>query len=93
MSIDIYFGWSYFKGERGAGMKKGKLVAPVVVTVLVCLWLLFYLSMILLVPGVPFAFKAIGGVITLGLGAVAVYNLLERIKEIRSGEEDDLDNY
>lgn len=76
-----------------AGMKKGKLVAPIVITALVCLWLLFYLLMIALVPGVPFAFKAVGGLITLALGSVAVYNLLERIKEIRSGEEDDLDNY
>ena len=74
-------------------MKKGKLIAPIVITALLCLWMLFYGSVFLFVPGLPVLAKVLGGVIPLCLGGVAVYNLVERIQEIRSGEEDDLDNY
>ncbi len=74
-------------------MKKGKLAAPVVVTALVCLELLFYMGAIVLIPEIPLPVKAAGGLIALSLGGVAIYNLWERIHEIRSGEEDDLDNY
>jgi len=70
-----------------------KLIAPIIITVLICLWLLFYLAAVAFVPGMPWGFRLIVGLISLGLGGVAVWNLCERIKEVRSGEEDDLDNY
>ncbi len=70
-----------------------KLIAPIVITVLMCAWLIFYLSVVLWVPEAPIAVKILGVIVPLALGGVAVYNLVERIHEIRSGEEDDLDNY
>ncbi len=73
-----------------------KLIAPIVVTVLVLVWLGVYLAMaagLLRVPDAPLALKAVFVLVPLCLGGVAVYNLVERIHEIRSGEEDDLDNY
>lgn len=74
-------------------MKKGKLVAPVVVVVLLALWLGGWVLGILLVPGLPFFLKLVGAIVPLALLGVSVYVLVERIREIRSGEEDDLDNY
>ncbi len=69
---------------------KKKIVAPAVVTVLFLAYLVAYgiaiatvSDWILLVFSVPL----------IGLGAGMVYSLVSRIKEIRSGEEDDLGNY
>ena len=74
-------------------MKKRKLAAPIVISVLVGLWLLGYAVLIFLVPASPLWIKLLGAVIPLALLGVTIYVLCERIKEIRSGEEDDLDNY
>ena len=74
-------------------MKKGKLAAPIGISVLVGLWLLGYAVLIFLVPAIPLWIKLLGAVIPLALLGVTIYVLCERIKEIRSGEEDDLDNY
>ncbi|MDD5937519.1 MAG: hypothetical protein PUC36_00670 [Clostridiales bacterium] len=74
-------------------MKKRKLIAPVIITVLVCLWLLLYLYAVFFLPEIPLWAKIVGGVSAAALCVIAVYNLVERIKEVRSGEEDDLDNY
>lgn len=73
-------------------MKK-KLTAPIVITVLVCLWFALYLAAAIWIPGIPTVLKALGILLPLAFEGVAVYNLVERIREIRSGEEDDLDNY
>ena len=74
-------------------MKKRKLAAPIVISVLVGLWLLGYAVLVFLVPAIPLWIKLLGAVIPLALLGVTIYVLCERIKEIRSGEEDDLDNY
>ena len=74
-------------------MKKRKLAAPIVISVLVGLWLLGYAVLIFLVPAIQLWIKLLGAVIPLALLGVTIYVLCERIKEIRSGEEDDLDNY
>ncbi|MCG4527598.1 hypothetical protein [Intestinimonas massiliensis (ex Afouda et al. 2020)] len=74
-------------------MKKRKLAAPIVISVLVGLWLLGYAVLIFLVPAIPLWIKLLGAVIPLALLGVTIYVLCERIKERRSGEEDDLDNY
>lgn len=41
----------------------------------------------------PSVFKIAGGILALAGIGVAVYVLIERINEIRSGEEDDLSKY
>ena len=74
-------------------MKKRKLAAPIVISVLVGLWLLGYAVLIFLVPAIPLWIKLLGAVIPLALLGVTIYVLCERIKEIRSGEEDDLGKY
>ena len=73
-------------------MKGNKLTGPILVTVLLCLWLLGQLGAILLLPGLPRPLR-LGAVFPVLLAAVSIYNLRERINEIRSGDEHDLDDY
>ncbi len=74
-------------------MQWKKLAAPIVITILLALWLLVQVRVFLWAPGLPLVIKGIGLIIPLGLLGVLLFVLAERIKEIRSGEEDDLDNY
>ena len=69
-----------------------KMIAPVIITIVFLLYLLVYLVMLVreasteplvILMGIP--------LVLLGIGSV--YSLFSRIKEIRSGEEDDLNNY
>ena len=71
---------------------KKKMIAPIVITVVFLLYLVFYgrfllaaaeFSPVMLLAAIPLA--------ALGIGMIRV--LKERINEIRSGEEDDLRNY
>ncbi len=71
---------------------KKKMIAPIVITVVFLLYLVFYgrflltaaeFSPVMLLAAIPLA--------ALGIGMIQV--LKERINEIRSGEEDDLSNY
>lgn len=73
-------------------MNGRKLAGPILVTVLLCLWFLVQAAAVLLLSGLPRLF-CFGVAVPALLAAVSIYNLWERIKEIRSGEEDDLDNY
>lgn len=41
----------------------------------------------------PFLWKLLFAIIPLPFAGISIYVLLERIKEIRSGEEDDLNEY
>ena len=68
------------------------MIAPVIITILFLLYLTGY--------GIAVAAAAEWNPIMIlvalplvALGAGMVYTLKTRIKEIRSGEEDDLDNY
>ena len=69
---------------------KKKMIMPIVITVLFLVYLIVY------VVGVSMTsdwLTVVFAVPLLGLGAGMVYALKSRIKEIRSGEEDDLNNY
>ena len=69
-----------------------KLIAPIIITTVVVLYLLFFILLVLL-TGMPWYITLILAAIPGGLSGVAVAMLLERINEIRSGEEDDLSQY
>lgn len=69
-----------------------KLIGPVITIGLVVAYLLFILVQWSSVPLRGLG-KLIGFAVPLGLMGVAVYVLIERIQEIRSGEEDDLSKY
>lgn len=73
---------------------RSKMIAPIVVTALLVLWLLFYAAAILTAAeDFPFAVRLLLGLVPLGLLGVSVAVLVERIREIKSGVEDDLDRY
>jgi large-conductance mechanosensitive channel len=69
-----------------------KLIAPVFITLLLTAYwitsIVVWLQNPVLITG-----KIIGILIPLALIGVSVFVLIERIKEIRSGEEDDLSKY
>jgi len=69
-----------------------KMIAPIVITVLLSAYMLTYFVVLLIVP-MPVWVKVLIGLIPLALLGASVFVLVQRIKEIRSGEEDDLSQY
>ena len=70
---------------------KKKLIAPILVSVIFALYYALYFG--LLITLVEGAWKYILGIIPLALSAVTVAVCIERIKEIKRGEEDDISKY
>jgi riboflavin transporter FmnP len=70
-----------------------KMIAPIVITVLAVAGFLLWLLSFALSPEIPVFIKIIAGLIPAALAGVAIFVLIERIGEIRSGEEDDLGKY
>ena len=68
-----------------------KMIAPILVSVLIILYFVVYFGfLITLLGGV---WKYLLGIFPLLFSAVTVKVCIERIKEIRKGEEDDLSKY
>lgn len=69
-----------------------KLIAPILITVILAgyllgfsvLWTRLSLPLAVMIPGVGIPLALIG---------VSIFVLVERIQEVRSGEEDDLSKY
>lgn len=70
-----------------------KLVAPIIITIFMICFILFYYGLIFALIPLSFWIKVLIGFLPLSLGGVSIFVLVERIKEIRSGEEDDLSKY
>lgn len=70
-----------------------RLIAPIIVTICLVGYFLCWLLGCYVMPDVPVGIKLVGGMIPLLFIGVSVFILGERIKEIRSGEEDDLGQY
>ena len=71
--------------------KKKQFLAPIVVTVLMVAYYVVYFGfLIALLPGI---WKFVLGIAPLALSAVMVKVCIERIQEIKKGEEDDLSKY
>ena len=68
-----------------------KMIAPIVITVLMIVYYLAYWGFILHMLSGPW--RWILGLVPLALGAASIGVCVQRIKEIRSGEEDDLGKY
>ena len=70
---------------------KKKLIAPILVTIIMILYYVVYFGfLIALIDGV---WKWLLGIIPLALSAVMLKVCIERIKEIKKAEEDDLSKY
>ena len=74
-------------------MKKRGYLAPALVVAFIVLYYVGMAVMFICVPGIPGWVRALLCLIPLAVCAVAVGMLVQRIREIRSGEEDDLDKY
>lgn len=69
-----------------------KMIAPIVITIIVMAYYLFFF-IVIFASGMPMIAKIFLGVLPALFIGVLIYVLVERIKEIRSGEEDDLSKY
>ena len=70
---------------------KNKMIAPIVISVIIILYYVVYFGILIaLLYGV---WKWLLGIIPLALSAVMLKVYIERIKEIKKGEEDDLSKY
>jgi hypothetical protein len=80
--------------QNGAFMNahQKKMIAPIVITFLLSAYMLAYFIFLIVLP-MPVVVKVLVGVIPLALLGASVYVLVQRIQEIRSGEEDDLSQY
>ena len=75
-------------------MKKTKgYLAPALVVAFIVLYYGGMAVLFAFVPGIPGWAKALMCIVPLIVCALAVYVLVQRIREIKSGEEDDLDQY
>ena len=74
-------------------MKKRGYLAPALVVAFIVLYYGGMAALFVWVPGIPGWAKALMCIVPLVVCAMAVYVLVQRIREIRSGEEDDLDQY
>lgn len=70
-----------------------KMISPIIITVILTAYYIGFALICIFFDGVPLAIQLIFGIIPLLLAGVCIYVLIERIKEIRRGEEDDLSNY
>lgn len=68
-----------------------KMIAPIVISVIVILYYIAYFCfLILLLDGI---WKYLLGIIPIVLSAVMIFVCVERINEIKKGEEDDIGKY
>ena len=70
---------------------KNKMIAPIVISVIIILYYVVYFGILIaLLDGV---WKWLLGIIPLALSAVMLKVCIERINEVKKGEEDDLSKY
>ena len=70
---------------------KKKMIAPIVITVIMILYYIAYFGFLIsLLDGI---WKYVLGIIPLVFSAIMIYVCIERINEIRKGEEDDISQY
>ena len=70
---------------------KRKMIAPIIITVVVILYYIAYFGVLIsLLDGI---WKYVLGVIPLVFSAIMIYVCIDRINEIKKGEEDDLSQY
>lgn len=72
---------------------KKKMIAPIIITILFVLYYIGITALFLLTDEFSTLVKLLLIIIPLALAGVMIGVLISRIKEIRSGEEDDLSKY
>lgn len=72
-------------------MHRKKMIAPIVISVIVVLYYAAYFG--LLITALDGIWKYVLGIVPVLLSAVMVKVCIERIKEIKDGDEDDISKY
>ena len=70
--------------------KNKKLIAPILITFFVIVYYIFYFCILCTVLKENVVFLVLLGIIPVALSIGMLYVCIQRIKEIRSGEEDDI---
>ena len=71
--------------------QKKKMIAPIIITVIMILYYIAYFGFLIsLIDGF---WKYILGVIPLVFSGIMIYVCIERINEIKKGEEDDISKF
>lgn len=73
-------------------MKVKKIIAPLVIGLLLILYFVCFIIVCFLID-IPLIVKILCSILPLALAGVSLHVLIQRIDEIRSGEEDDLSKY
>ena len=74
-------------------MKKNPYIAPIVISVFFIAYFVFYGYLGTLTDGAPLVARLVFIAIPVAMIITMIYVLVERIKEIRKGENDDLGKY
>jgi hypothetical protein len=74
------------------GKHLNKIIAPVIVTICLSAYYIVF-GMVIIKSNIPSIVKITGLIISIIITIVVVMVLIERIKEINGGEEDDLGKY
>lgn len=69
-----------------------KILPPVIITIILIVYFILFISGVNYITE-PLWFRLTAVIVLLAFIGVSIYVLIERIKEIRSGEEDDLSKY
>ena len=70
-----------------------KYIAPAVIVLLLCAYYIAFAVVVGRVPELPLWLRLAAILVPLVVCGVLLYVLIERVREIRGGEEDDLENY
>lgn len=74
-------------------MQRRKMIAPIVITAIIVLYYIVFVTFFVFLEGIPLLVKILGIVIPMLIAGICIYVLLDRIKEIKSDDEDDLSKY
>lgn len=74
-------------------MHKKKMIAPIVITAIIVLYYFAFAWVCVTLDFIPLFVKILGGVIPFLIAGVLIYVLMDRIKEIRNEDDDDLSKY
>ncbi len=70
---------------------KKKIIAPIIITAIIILYYIAYFGFLIsLLDGI---WKYVFGIIPLVFSGIMIYVCIERINEIKKGEEDDISKY
>ncbi|WP_295208403.1 hypothetical protein [Ruminococcus sp.] len=73
--------------------KTKKMIAPIVIVTIICVYYIAIGVIFAYMNGVPMLAKIIALIVPALLTGVAITVLIQRIKEIKKGEDDDLSKY